>query len=156
MTSGGARGPRGPGCGLAPAELAPPCTATAPPFPPPAALHRAMRVQLERCCGEWRELEEEFRQLQVRRALRGRRRERPLRGEGGKEGTGGGNARSPAVRWQRHPGVCDRVPLKHIVPSRPLTSLHASHRHPQGNPQTPAAVLWLLTETLQPVSRWMI
>lgn len=83
-------------------------------------MHRAMRVQLERCCGEWRELEEEFRQLQVRRALRGRRRERPLRGEGGKEGTGGGNARSPAVRWQRHPGVCDRVPLKHIVPSHPF------------------------------------
>lgn len=77
-------------------------------------------------------------------------------GRGREGGDGGGDARSPAVRWQRHPGVCDRVPLKHIVPSRPLTSLHASHRHPQGNPQTPTAVLWLLTETLQPVSRWMI
>lgn len=54
----GARGRR---AGLrARAALVPPAQRLAP-------RRSAMRVQLERCCGEWRELDEEFRQLQVRR-----------------------------------------------------------------------------------------
>lgn len=51
----------GPGCGLAP------LSSPRPSGSRHAAVRRAMRVQLERCCGEWRELDEEFRQLQVRR-----------------------------------------------------------------------------------------
>lgn len=43
---------------------------------------------------------------------------------------------SPALRWQRHP--CVSPPQA----CRPLTSPPVSHRHPQSNPQTPAAAAW--------------